>query len=249
MESPSTCSCSEPKASRMARASSTPHNDWEAFVRAQGYIIKCVLWVLGRQSGDQGRNLIPNVAEVALQDRNINHKQNHMKHHETRCTLAQGIYPIWNPVLIWSKKLKMNMLSGMNVKRKTTSSMTSSWCLMCVCVCVCHIVWTACSRQHCNTCPVTKPDLNSMCLTSRSKAPCWISPNTCCLTFSCHISLLFPSLGFKYALQKFNGVFCYELQSMFSLRVFMWFLFLEDARPHFFKPIFCPESYSERHNT
>lgn len=137
MESPSTCSCSEPKASRMARASSTPNNDWEAFVRApEGYIIKCVLWVLGRQSGDQGRNLIPNVAEVALQDRNINHKQNHMKHHETRCTLAQGIYPIWNPVLIWSKKLKMNMLSGMNVKRKTTSSMTSSWCLMCVCVCV-----------------------------------------------------------------------------------------------------------------
>ena len=41
-----------PKPGRMARASSTPHNDWEAFVRApEGYIIKCVLWVLGRQVG------------------------------------------------------------------------------------------------------------------------------------------------------------------------------------------------------
>ena len=132
------------------------------------------------------------------------------------------------------------MFSGMNVKRKTTSSIFLMMPHVCLSVCVCVVLSEkACSRQHCNTCPVTKPDLNSMCLTSRSKAPCWISPHTCCP----HFQLQHPSAVSQSWLQICfaevqRSFFSCELQFMFSLRVFMWFLFLEDARPHFFKPIF-----------
>ena len=94
----------------------------------------------GPPSGDQGRNLIPNVAEVAPQDRNINHKQNHMKHHETPCTLAQGRNRSnLDPSFDLTKKTQNEHVFRHECKKKNhvfNLPHDASCVFVCVCVCV-----------------------------------------------------------------------------------------------------------------
>lgn len=100
------------------------------------------------------------------------------------------------------------MFSGMNVKRKTTSSIFLMMPHVCLSVCVCVVL----SEKHVHGNIAIRALLQNLIWTQCA----WPADQRHHVgylhilvvpTFSCNIPLLFPSLGFKYALQKFNGVF------------------------------------------